>query len=216
MTDCRLPYGVVYNKANLNRLKEKKVIKEKETVQDLQRILYRLLLNPTPQLQAMIISFKQKYYTKKNVFSIQIRMGGCLSDTPEMMEMMSLHELEQLPTVIQNAMASWTFNAANTVLFLSTDSTYAENYIKAKLGSVYTVVTSDAFHRGHTTGTPDGVTVQRAIIDLFLLSDSDALLFCRGSGFGGIAMSMGRAQRVIEYRVTHRLMPDFNETAPCK
>ena len=136
-------------------------------------------------------------------------MGGCLSDTPEMKEMMSLHELEQLPTVIQNAMVTWNFNAANTILFLSTDSTYAEKYIKAKLGSVYTVVTSDAFHRGHTTGSPDGVTIQRVLIDLFLLSDSDAILFCRGSGFGSIATSMGRARKFIEYRVTHRLIPNY-------
>ena len=212
VTDCRIPYGMVYTKENLNRLKEKKIIRGKETIQDFQRTLYRLLLNPTPQLQAMINSFKQKYYTKKNVFAIQIRMGGYISDIPERTEMMSLTELEKLPKAIKDAMASLNFSAANTVLFLSTDSSFAERYIQQKMGNLYTFVTNNAFHRGHTTGTPDGVTVQRAITDLFLLADSDVLFIGHGSRFGYVARIMGRAKRVIEYKATQYIMSDFNET----
>lgn len=215
VTDCRLPDVMIYTKENKIRLQANRVMKDKETVKDLQRILFRLLLNPIPPLQDMINSFKQKHYTKKNVFAIQIRMGGCLSDSPEMMEMMSSHELKQLPSVIKNAMASWNYTAANTDLFLSTDSVFAETYIRNALGSMYTVLTSDAFHRGHTTGNPNAVAVGRALIDLFLLADSDALLYCYESGFGTVAKMMGRAQKVIEYRVTHRLIPNFNSTVSC-
>ena len=215
VTDCRLPDVMIYTKENKIRLQANKVMKDKETVKDLQRILFRLLLNPIPPLQDMINSFKQKHYTKKNVFAIQIRMGGCLSDSPEMMEMMSSHELKQLPSVIKNAMASWNYTAANTDLFLSTDSVFAETYIRNALGSMYTVLTSDAFHRSHTTGNPNAVAVGRALIDLFLLADSDALLYCYESGFGTVAKMMGRAQKVIEYRVTHRLIPNFNSTVSC-
>lgn len=215
VSDCHLPYAMIYTENNLIRLQANRVMKDKETVQDLQRILFRLLLNPIPPLQDMINSFKQKHYTKKNVFAIQIRMGGCLSDSPEMMEMMSSHELKQLPSVIKNAMASWNYTAANTDLFLSTDSVFAETYIRNSLGSMYTVLTSDAFHRGHTTGNPDAVAVRRALIDLFLLADSDALLYCYRSKFGTIAMMMGRTQKVIEYKVTHRLIPNFNSTVSC-
>ena len=106
VSDCHLPYAMIYTENNLIRLQANRVMKDKETVQDLQRILFRLLLNPIPPLQDMINSFKRKHYSKKNVFAIQIRMGGCLSDSPEMMEMMSSHELKQLPSVIKNAMAS--------------------------------------------------------------------------------------------------------------
>ena len=129
--------------------------------------------------------------------------------------MMSSHELKQLPSVIKNAMASWNYTAANTDLFLSTDSVFAETYIRNALGSMYTVLTSDAFHRSHTTGNPNAIAVGRALIDLFLLADSDALLYCYRSKFGTIAMMMGRAQKVIEYKVTHRLIPNFNSTVSC-
>ena len=130
--------------------------------------------------------------------------------------MMSLHELEQLPSVIKNAMASWKYTAANTDLFLSTDSTYAENYIKNAMGNTYTVLTSDVFRRGHTTSNPSALTVRRALVDLFLLADSDALLYCYGSKFGTVARMMARAQKVIMYQVTHRLLPSFNSTVPCR
>ena len=216
VTDCRLPDDMIYTKENKIRLQANKVMKDKETVQDLQRILFRLLLNPIPPLQDMINSFKQKHYTKKNVFAIHIRMGGCLADRKERSEMMSLHELEQLPSVIKNAMASWKYTAANTDLFLSTDSTYAENYIKNAMGNTYTVLTSDVFRRGHTTSNPSALTVRRALVDLFLLADSDALFYCYGSKFGTVARMMARAQKVIMYQVTHRLLPSFNSTVPCR
>ena len=100
-------------------------------------------------------------------------------------------------------MASWNYNAGNTVLFLSTDSSYVEWYLQKELGSLYTVVTTNSFHRSHTKGIPNAAAVQRALLDLFLLADSDALLVCRRSGFGMVALSMGRAKRVIQYWVTH-------------
>ena len=83
VTDCRLPDVMIYTKENKIRLQANKVMKDKETVQDLQRILFRLLLNPIPPLQDMINFFKRKHYTKKNVFAIHIRMGGCLADRKE-------------------------------------------------------------------------------------------------------------------------------------
>lgn len=206
LTDCRLSRAMIGARANLLTLQAREVLKANETYEDLQRILYRLLLNPTPQLQSIIQSFRTTYFTKRYVFSIHIRMGGYLADVPERAEMMSPARLKRLPSIIQNAMISWDFNAGNTVLFLSTDSTFAERFIRRQLGKDFTIVTTNSFHRGHTKGTPNGVAVQRALVDLFLLSDSDALLIGLGSGFGRIAKFMGRSPRVIEYLVHHRIL----------
>lgn len=203
VTDCRVPFVMVNTKENLKQLQKRRVLRANETFWDFQRLLYRLILNPTPELQAMIHAFKAQHFTKQHVFAIQVRTGGCLADYSEGVEMMSVEELERLPGVIVSAMESWNLNAGNTVLFLSTDSTYVEWFLKKQLGSMYTVLTSDVFHRGHTKGAPNGAAVQSALLDLFLLSDSDALLVCRNSGFGTVARSMGRAKRVIEYKVTH-------------
>lgn len=209
LTDCHLRSASLFTEDNLRILQTKLMLSQNESFDDIQRILYRLLLNPTLQLQSMIATFRTTHFTKQNVFAIQIRMGGYLSDTAEPMEMMSQSELQALPPVIENAMQSWNFSAGNTVLFISSDSSFAEHYIRQQLGSQYTVVASNTFHRGHTTGVPDGITVKRALIDIFLLSDSDALLYCRNSGFGTIARLMGRAEKIIEYNVTHRLLSGF-------
>ena len=203
VTDCRPPVALIDTMDNLQSLRERNILSAKESYYGFKRLLYRLILNPTPELQNMIHSFQKNHFTKQYVFAIQIRTGGCLADYSEGVEMMSVDELERLPGVIVSAMASWNFNAGNTVLFLSTDSTLVEMFIKQQLGSMYTVITSNDFHRGHTKGMPSGAAVQSALLDLFLLSDSDALLVCRQSGFGTVARSMGRAKRVVEYKVTH-------------
>ena len=122
---------------------------------------------------------------------------------------LSVQSDKRLPSVIQNAMVSWDFDAGNTVLFLSTDSTYTEKYIRKRLGKDYTIVTTNSFYRGHT-GRSNSVAVQRALIDLHLLADSDALLIGMGSGFGRVAKLMGRSPRVIEYFVHHRFIEGFD------
>ena len=209
LEDCRLSKNIIGTQANIQTLQTRKVLKANETYEDLQRILYRLLLNPTHELQSVINSFKATHFTKRYVFSVHIRMGGYLADVPERTEMMSLARLKRLPSVIQNAMVSWDFDAGNTVLFLSTDSTYAEKYIRKRLGKDYTIVTTNSFYRGHT-GRSNSVAVQRALIDLHLLADSDALLIGMGSGFGRVAKLMGRSPRVIEYFVHHRFIEGFD------
>ena len=223
LEDCRLSKNIIGTQANIQTLQARKVLKANETYEDLQRILYRLLLNPTHELQSVINSFKATHFTKRYVFSVHIRMGGYLADVPERTEMMSLARLKRLPSVIQNAMVSWDFDAGNTVLFLSTDSTYAEKYIRKRLGKDYTIVTTNSFYRGHT-GRSNSVAVQRALIDLHLLADSDALLIGMGSGvnvrvahalgvgsgFGRVAKLMGRSPRVIEYFVHHRFIEGFD------
>ena len=209
LEDCRLSKNIIGTQANIQTLQTRKVLKANETYEDLQRILYRLLLNPTHELQSVINSFKATHFTKRYVFSVHIRMGGYLADVPERTEMMSLARLKRLPSVIQNAIVSWDFDAGNTVLFLSTDSTYAEKYIRKRLGKDYTIVTTNSFYRGHT-GRSNSVAVQRALIDLHLLADSDALLIGLGSGFGRVAKLMGRSPRVIEYFVHHRFIEGFD------
>ena len=87
LEDCRLSKSIIATQANLQTLQARMVLKANETYEDLQRILYRLLLNPTPELQAVINSFKAIHFTKRYVFSIHIRMGGYLADVPERTEM---------------------------------------------------------------------------------------------------------------------------------
>lgn len=210
LTDCRLPDEMIERPAQVNLLRRIGVLQSNENIRDFRRILFRLLLNPTPALLGMIDQFRRAHFTKRHVFAVQIRMGGCLADSQEVVEMMAAWELRRLPGVLINGMKAWNFNKHDTVIFISSDSTYAERYVTRALGSSYTVVTSNFFQRGHTSGVAEADATRRALIDLFLIADSEALLVCRGSGFGRIAMTMGRAKHVILYRVSHSTAADYD------
>lgn len=210
LTDCRMPRAMLERPAQINLMRRLGVMENNEDMDDFWRLLFRLLLNPTPDLQSMIMEFRATHFTKQHVFAVQMRMGGCLADMQEISEMMSLRELERLPSVIIDGMKAWNFSKRSTVIFLSSDSSYAEKYVAEALGSSFTVVTSHFFRRGHTSGRAELDATRRAIIDLFLVADSDALLVCRGSGYGKIAVMMGRAKHLIVYRVSHTKAANYD------
>lgn len=78
LTDCRLPDEMIERPAQVNLLRRIGVLQSNENIRDFRRILFRLLLNPTPALLGMIDQFRRAHFTKRHVFAVQIRMGGCL------------------------------------------------------------------------------------------------------------------------------------------
>ena len=54
--------------------------------------------------------------------------------------------------------------------------------------------------------------MKNALVDLYLLSDSDALIVCHKSGFGLAALAITRAEQTYEYKTTFSLLANFNGT----
>ena len=55
--------------------------------------------------------------------------------------------------------------------------------------------------------------VKNALVDLYLLADSDAMIVCRDSAFGLAALSLTRARRTLTYHVAHSVLSNFNGTS---
>ena len=139
-------------------------------------------------------------------------MGGCLADYHEIAQMMTMNQLRAYPDTIVSMMHKWNLSPNDTVIYLSTDSSYAEKFIRQKLGSNYEIAVAKTFKRSHSRNLGNDEPVKNALVDLFLLSDSDALIVCKDSGFGLIALFMARTSLFHVYNVTHSLVSNWNDT----
>ena len=164
----------------------------------LMKMLYRVLLNPNQSIQDYLYAFKQTHYhSHRHVLGIQVRLGGCLANYKETVAFMTMKQFYAIPSLIKMRIQK----LSNPVVYLSTDSDYAEQYIRSKLPNVVILTSSKYFTRLHTTGSPKLESVESALVDLILLADSDVLLYQKESGFGRIAASITRAEQIIEMKV---------------
>ena len=170
--------------------------------QQLRKMVTRVFLNPTPDIQDYLIRFKTEHYGNRTVFGVQARLGGCLANSREKMQLMSINQFKALPEKIR-------FNLhglVNPVVYLSTDSDFAETYIREKLPDIEILTSSAFFTRHHSTGITEVSTVKSSLVDLFLLADSDILLISDSSKFGRMADFMTRAKKVIRIKYTRKLV----------
>ena len=212
VTDCFLSDEKVGTKSNMLALQQNGIISPSDSYKDYRRYVYRILLNPSTELQNVIQNNKRLLFTRKYVLGVQVRMGGCLADYHERSQMMTMAQLRSYPNTIVKVMRKWNYDSNNTVIYLSTDSTYAENYIRQKLGPNYEIGVTRTFKRSHSQNLRNDEPVKSALVDLYLLADTDALIVCEGSAFGLAALSITRARRTIVYYVTHSILANFNGT----
>ena len=200
-------------------LRNHEIISSSDSYTNYKRYVHRILLNPSTELQTVIQNSKRLLFTRKYVLGVQVRMGGCLADYHEKAQMMTMAQLRDYPNTIVTVMRKWNYDSNNTVIYLSTDSTYAENYIRQKLGPNYEIGVTRTFKRSHSRTSAQGndEPLKNALVDLYLLADTDALIVCKESTFGLAALSMTRAQHTLIYKVTHSLLKRFDaKTGRCK
>ena len=214
--DCFMDDKLVGSKSNIRSLRKNGIISHSHSYADYKRYLCRILLNPSIELQKVIQNNKQLLFTRKHVLGVQVRMGGCLADFHEIAQMMTMDQLRAYPNTIVTMMHKWHLNPNDTVIYLSTDSSYAEKFIRQKLGSNYEIAVSKTFKRSHSRNPGNDEPVKNALVDLYLLSDSDAMIVCYESTFGLAALAMTRAKHTMVYMVTHSLLNRFNpKTGHC-
>ena len=194
VTDCFLSDEKVGTKSNMLALQQNGIISPSDSYKDYRRYVYRILLNPSTELQNVIQNNKRLLFTRKYVLGVQVRMGGCLADFHEIAQMMTMAQLRALPNTIVTMMQKWNYDSNNTVIYLSTDSSYAERYIRQKLGPKYEIGVAKTFKRSHSRNLGNDEPVKNALVDLYLLADTDALIVCKDSGFGLAALFMTRAR----------------------
>ena len=128
--DCRIPVSIIFSESNLILLQKNGIISHSQSYADYKRFMYRILLNPSIELQKVIQNNKRLLFTRKHVLGVQVRMGGCLADFHEATQMMTMDQLRAYPKTIVTMMHKWNLSPNDTVIYLSTDSSYAEKFIR--------------------------------------------------------------------------------------
>ena len=95
------------------------------------------------------------------------------------------------------------------MIYLSTDSDYAEKYLREALPEYGILTSSNMFVRKHSTGKAALDGVQGALVDILLLADSDILLVNKGSGFGTVASAITRAKKIVRLETIRQPAPYY-------
>ena len=212
LLDCRIPLRVIEKEYEM-KLEERFL---NITFNSFLKVVFRILLNPIPEIQIQVQKYKYQYFSKYNhTLGIQIRTGGCLADCRETREMSSIENLVGLPNYIQDVMQKTGMVANSTLIYISTDSTIAENYLRGIMGYPYHFLSANIFKRSHSFFNPSDDVMKRNLVDLHLLAECDALIYFSGSGFGNMAYQLSKSNHKFMYRVTRRDLPVINRKVQC-
>ena len=138
-----------------------------------------------------------------------------MADYRERREMSSLEDLIRLPSYIQDVMNKTGMIAESTLIYISTDSTIAEKYLRRTIGQTYHILSANIFKRSHSSFDLNVDVVKRNLIDLYLLAECDTLIFCAGSGFGHVAYQLSKSNNRFMYRITRRNLPVIQLKVQC-
>ena len=167
---------------------------------DYQRVLFRLMSNPTPAMTDIILKKRRELGPIENVLSVHIRCGGKLADYTESSSFYNKRTLAEIPSIIKREMSR---RKSIKVMYLTTDSSIAENFLRQSFKNVK-VYTLKAFQRGHTTSNyVKDDTMRRTILDMYLAAPAKHIVYTEKSGFSKAICYIGNApdqMRLQSYR----------------
>ena len=181
------------NQRVVERLKAIGVMEKKENWSTFIKHMLRLLLNPTPEIQSLILAERERIGPAENQLGIHVRCGGKVADSHEGTWMVSPSRLKKVPTLAKKMVKNVPIPKDKLYMFLSTDSTSAAEQLVNEL-QPYTVMSSNVFYRGHSRlQLVDNKSLIRSYVDLFLLCQSKSVLLTSSSSFSRLIRLMSDA-----------------------
>lgn len=163
-------------------------------------LMYRLLINPDFSMCSAINSHLTKLHTR-TMIGIQLRHGGTTANYHER-RIQGDYAMNVALNEVAKYMNSHGLNRNNTYLYISTDSNVVLEKIKRVVSEtgVDFVYHMDDYSIGHSATGKSGRLgknvwnsfYHRALMDMFILKDSDYLIVSQGSSFGRIASELQR------------------------
>ena len=204
--DERHPRILVANRTVLSDLKAYGILRPNDTFYDYDKVILRLLLNPSIDLRHLILQERRRFFAQRPVLGVQIRTAGRLADKKEIISFINETALQEIPQLILDTIVKFQFSGTMKGIYLSSDSQIAEELIHRTIGVHYPILTTNLFKRYHTMYNQEDSIVKRAIIDVFMLAACDGLLTTRGSGFGSLSSSLTATHKKAEIPVTRQLV----------
>lgn len=164
-------------------------------------LMFRLLLNPDFEMCTRINEHLAKLH-ERAMIGIQLRMGGKLANFHER-SMQGMYAMNVALNEAALYMKKHGLNRNNTFLYISTDSNKVLNRIHGivKSTGVDFIYPMNDFSIGHSSAAKSRREkwdswksfYRRAMLDMFILKDSDYLIWSERSSFGQSAAGMLKA-----------------------
>ena len=174
----------VFTPKNLQIIHKLGLIPQNKNWDYFKRILARLLLNPSPYNTQLIQEKRKELSSIHFHLSTHIRCAGYLSDEPEFTIRVTPKQLLTLPNEIRKVLSQLKLGKTTVNMYLSTDSTIAEEYIKGELKSVN--IYSLGRRRGHSTHG-DNRNLRMSLLDLYTMCLSKHFLGTSSSNFSKLS-----------------------------
>ena len=174
----------VFTSMNLQIMYKLGLIPQNKNWDYFKRVLLRLLLNPNPSNIQLIEEKRKELSSIHFHLSTHIRCAGWLSDEPEIAIMITPQQVRNMGKTFKNEFNK--LHLGNTIpnVYLSTDSSKVEQYLKNKLKSIHFY--SLDIKRGHSThGNFRNLRV--SLVDLYSLCLSDHFLGTQASSYSKMA-----------------------------
>ena len=163
-----------------------------------------LLMAPNPQLCHVVNKHIRALRSRGTVIGVQMRLGGEKANYPERM-FLGPKAVAVFAEKVQAYARHNGLHSGNSVVFVSTDSDFALQALSGLLQApgeawVYSVKDWEIGHSavGKSQGFGDKKResfMNRAIVDLMVLKESDFLIYSQGSSYGLIAAELQQAYR---------------------
>lgn len=170
---------------------------------DYKRLVFRLFTNPSQELISVIVENRKKLGRYQDLIGAHVRCGGELADSKEGVYWINRNELTRVPFTFRKAIRKLKLKPKKLTVYLATDSSAAEEYLRRILN--LKVISYDSSKRGHTTSTTDDSVYQRAIIDMYLVSQASVIIYTHVSGFSEVVLSIAKTKTVFILPFTKRM-----------
>lgn len=206
LDDYRIwPRGIQYQQI-VNRTKEIGILKANDDWYSYYRVIIRIMYNPKKAIIREIRKERQRIGSSANQIGVHIRCGGNLADKREQTAMITPERLSTVPDELKKVMNYSSIPRNKLYVYLSTDSSLAEENITRALYPI-PVKTTSLYKRGHTTwGWASVPTIWRSLIELFLTSQADYLLLTSTSTFSHAIRWMSHAKVVHEILAPYEIV----------
>lgn len=202
LSDLRLARKYLFTEENLERINALNLTGSPLSWRGVQRLIYRFMLNPIEETIDTILQQSEQLGPKQNVLGLHIRSAGKLADRKERVAMITPEILVQIPQRIRRMIALMHVPMENVVIYLSTDSTVIERFLREIFADVRIVV-YNPFRRGHTTGGgANYFTIQQAITDMFMIAQADTAMYTLHSGFSEATRSLRLPPLFYTFEIT--------------
>lgn len=199
--DVRFYHNELETTWELRMLRNIGIASPADSWMSLKRKVLRVVLNPSDELTQVILQERKRIGPAEHQVGVHVRCAGKLSDYKESVRMVTVEQIPQFRFFAKQMLKS--IASKQRYVFLTTDSTYAENHFKKGMGDAKTISFS-GYKRGHTNSKRvTDLSFKRSLVDLYLLVQSKMLVLTSKSGYSRIARIMSKAGKVRNIHVSY-------------